>query len=150
MGAVHLRDIRSDGFALFFASLPGEEAEGGEEICGILSGMILSSFFLMMVALAHNGYTTDPALKQLLLHGLPVFSIDPRGTVCSLLKVRFSWCMCVCVYTSTWAPSRLCIMGVCVFEQCVNCVCLGNRERDRERERELLSVLSGDNHTAYP
>ena len=42
MGAVCLRDIRSDGFALFFAGLPGEYAEGGEAICGILSGMIPS------------------------------------------------------------------------------------------------------------
>lgn len=43
MGVVYLRDIRSDGFALLFASLPGDEAEGGETICGILSGMILFS-----------------------------------------------------------------------------------------------------------
>lgn len=60
MGAVYLRDIRSDGFALFFASLPGEEAEGGEVICGILAGMILFSVFLMMVALAHNGHVRVP------------------------------------------------------------------------------------------
>lgn len=73
MGAVYLRDIRSDAFALFFASLLGEEAEGGEAICGILSGLILSSVSLMMVALAHNGYTTGPALKQLLFHKLLVF-----------------------------------------------------------------------------
>lgn len=45
MGAVYLRDIRSDGFALFFASLPGDEAEGGEVICGILAGMILLCLF---------------------------------------------------------------------------------------------------------
>lgn len=31
-GAGYLRDIRSDGFALFFASLPGEEAEGGSDL----------------------------------------------------------------------------------------------------------------------
>lgn len=79
MGVVYLRDIRSDGFALFFARFPGEEAEGKEAICGILSGMILSSASLMMVALPHNGHTTGPALKQLLLRGLLVFSVDPGG-----------------------------------------------------------------------
>lgn len=60
VGAVYLRDIRSDGFTLFFASLPGKEAEGGEVIYGILAGMILFSVFLMMVALAHNGHVRVP------------------------------------------------------------------------------------------
>lgn len=66
---MYLRDIRSDGSALFSAALPGEDAEGGEVICGILAGMILCSVFLMAVALdSHNGHRTGPALKQSLLH----------------------------------------------------------------------------------
>lgn len=133
VGAVYLRDIRSDGFALFFASLLGDEAEGWEAICGILSGRILS-VVLMMVALAHNGYTTGPALKQKLLHGLPVFSVDPGGMVCTPLKVWIS--LCVCVYTSTREPSRRWIMGVrvCVFEPCV---------WETERERAFICIVRG-------
>lgn len=99
MGVVYLRDIRSDGFALLFASLPGDEAEGGETICGILSGMILFSVSLMMVALAHNGYTTGLALKQLLLYGILVFSIEPGGG--GLYTVKGFHCVRVCLYVCT-------------------------------------------------
>lgn len=127
MEAVYLRDIRSDGFALFFARLLGEEAEGGEAICGILSGMILSSVFLMMVALAHNGYTTGPALKQLLLHRL---SVDPGGDGLYTVKGSvFIEHVCVCVHKHMGAFKTVCIIGVCVFEQRV-------WETARERERE--------------
>lgn len=96
MGVVYLRDIRSDGFALLFASLPGDEAEGGETICGILSGMILFSVSLMMVALAHNGYTTGLVLKQLLLYGILVFSVEPGGG--GLYTVKGFHCVRVCLY----------------------------------------------------
>lgn len=72
------------------------------------------------------------------------FAVDPAGD--GLFTVKGFWfsscmCVCVCVYTSTREPSRRRVMGVCLWA-----MCLGNREG----ERELLSVLSGDNHTAYP
>lgn len=63
-------------------------------ICGILEGMIPSSVFLMTVALAHNGRSTGPALRQLLLRRLHE---GCGGVVWSLFKVWFH-CECVCLH----------------------------------------------------